>query len=115
MVLMLPVDTIQKVEKYLLLKRRQLEEQLKTLEARDPVVSESVIVPSEIGTDAWEADVHATAVVSKSHLLDYYHNITHALFKLHHGTYGICDKCGKVIDPKRLAVIPVTSYCLLCA
>jgi DnaK suppressor protein len=30
------------------------------------------------------------------------------------GTYGICEKCGKRIDPARLAALPYTALCIKC-
>jgi len=37
-----------------------------------------------------------------------------ALKKIEEGTYGICDVCGKKIDPKRLRVLPETPFCIEC-
>lgn len=30
------------------------------------------------------------------------------------GMYGICERCGKPIDPARLEAIPETTFCLEC-
>jgi DnaK suppressor protein len=30
------------------------------------------------------------------------------------GLYGICERCGKPIDPARLEAIPETTFCLEC-
>lgn len=35
-----------------------------------------------------------------------------ALHRLDAGTYGICEKCGKAIDPRRLAALPYVTLCL---
>ncbi len=35
--------------------------------------------------------------------------------RISEGTYGICERCGKAIDPGRLAVLPETSLCVECA
>lgn len=37
-----------------------------------------------------------------------------ALEKIKKGTYGICEKCGKKIDEKRLMALPTAKYCLNC-
>lgn len=37
------------------------------------------------------------------------------LSRISQGTYGICERCGKPIDPDRLAVLPDTSICVECA
>ena len=40
--------------------------------------------------------------------------VEHALEKFEHGTYGLCDKCGKLITPERLEALPQASLCLEC-
>jgi len=30
------------------------------------------------------------------------------------GTYGICERCGKPIDPERLKALPETTLCVKC-
>ncbi len=41
-------------------------------------------------------------------------NIGLALEKIKKGGYGICEKCGKKIDEKRLKVHPEARFCLKC-
>ena len=41
-------------------------------------------------------------------------DIEHALVKFEEGTYGLCDSCGKKIDPARLEALPQASLCLDC-
>ncbi len=38
-----------------------------------------------------------------------------ALRKAEEGDYGICEVCGKTIDPARLAILPDTKRCVQCA
>lgn len=40
--------------------------------------------------------------------------VEHALRKYEAGTYGICDLCGKPIDPARLEALPHANLCLEC-
>jgi DnaK suppressor protein len=40
--------------------------------------------------------------------------VEHALGKFEKGTYGMCDNCGKAIDPERLEVLPQASLCMNC-
>jgi RNA polymerase-binding protein DksA len=42
------------------------------------------------------------------------HEIEEALRKLDAGTYGLCEKCGRVIPSERLEAIPHTTYCINC-
>jgi DnaK suppressor protein len=41
-------------------------------------------------------------------------SVEHALEKIEKGTYGLCDNCGKKIDPERLEALPQASLCLNC-
>jgi DnaK suppressor protein len=40
--------------------------------------------------------------------------VEHALGKIQSGTYGICDNCGKPIDPGRLEALPQAAVCMNC-
>jgi len=41
--------------------------------------------------------------------------IRQALAKCAEGRYGICEHCGKPIDPERLEILPLTTWCIQCA
>lgn len=41
-------------------------------------------------------------------------SITRALRLAEAGMYGICERCGKAIDPARLEALPDASMCLKC-
>jgi RNA polymerase-binding protein DksA len=41
-------------------------------------------------------------------------DVEHALHKFKEGTYGLCDNCGKPIDPARLEALPQASLCMTC-
>ena len=40
--------------------------------------------------------------------------VERALNKFEAGTYGLCDSCGKPINPERLEALPQASRCLDC-
>ena len=39
-------------------------------------------------------------------------NIDHALRKINQGRYGICEKCGKLIERRRLKILPYARFCI---
>lgn len=41
-------------------------------------------------------------------------DITHALNRIQAGGYGICEDCGRPIDPERLEIFPQTTLCVAC-
>jgi len=42
------------------------------------------------------------------------YNVNKALKKITEGTYGICEKCSKPIDPERLNAFPSATCCMEC-
>lgn len=40
--------------------------------------------------------------------------VEHAQDKIKQGTYGLCDHCGKPINPERLEALPQANLCLDC-
>ena len=47
-------------------------------------------------------------------LRDIADQIEAALARLDEGTYGICERCGKPINPERLEAFPYVAYCIEC-
>ncbi|MCB9802953.1 TraR/DksA C4-type zinc finger protein [Candidatus Nomurabacteria bacterium] len=41
-------------------------------------------------------------------------NVNRSLKKIEEGDYGVCDKCGAPINPKRLEAFPSASTCMEC-
>jgi DnaK suppressor protein len=42
-------------------------------------------------------------------------SIEQALQKIGEGTYGVCERCHKEIDPERLKILPQANLCIKCA
>jgi DnaK suppressor protein len=40
--------------------------------------------------------------------------VERAIEKIGQGTYGLCDNCGKPIDPERMKALPQATLCLNC-
>jgi DnaK suppressor protein len=53
-------------------------------------------------------------IALEKQLSDYLTEIDHALEKFDSGTYGICEQCGKPIEPARLEALPHATLCLTC-
>jgi DnaK suppressor protein len=47
-------------------------------------------------------------------VLDQLAEVDNALGKFEKGTYGICESCGKPIDPARLEALPQATLCMSC-
>lgn len=53
-------------------------------------------------------------IVMEQRLNDNLNTIERALKKFEDGTYGLCDICGKPIDPARLEALPQATVCMTC-
>lgn len=87
---------------------------IRRLKREDPFATEDRSLIVEPGTDAAQLFSHERIAVLKDQLSGDLKEIEHALSKIKKGTYGICERCGKQIDEKRLVVKPQAIYCLKC-
>jgi DnaK suppressor protein len=65
----------------------------------------------EGATEAFELEKR---MALERRLTDTLAEVEHALKKDEAGTYGICDLCGRPIEPARLEALPQASLCLEC-
>lgn len=85
---------------------------IKRLKKDDPMLSTDRSLIVEPGTDAGVLFGHEQVVVFEQRLKRDLAEIETALKKIKKGTYGKCEKCGRVIDPARLEVKSSAIYCL---
>jgi RNA polymerase-binding transcription factor DksA len=52
------------------------------------------------------------AIVANSRLV--LHQVRAALARLDSGVYGVCERCGKPIEPRRLEALPYATLCRDC-
>ncbi len=50
----------------------------------------------------------------ENNIRDILAKIDAALEKLNKHTYGVCDRCGNLIDPARLKALPYANLCINC-
>ncbi|MBI2594255.1 TraR/DksA C4-type zinc finger protein [Candidatus Curtissbacteria bacterium] len=87
---------------------------IKRLRREDPFSTEDRAIIMEPGTDAAQLFSHEQIAVLEEQLKHDLNEIESALTKMKKGTYGICERCKKSIDPKRLGAKPQAVYCLKC-
>lgn len=65
------------------------------------------------------ADTNAEAVMLQLPLRrcreDLLHQVQAALARINSGTYGLCEHCGREIQPERLEALPYATLCINCA
>lgn len=87
---------------------------LKRLRREDPFTTEDRSIIVEPGTDAAQLFSHERIMILEGQLKKDLKEIEKALDKIKKGTYGICERCKKRIDPARLEAKPQAVYCLKC-
>ena len=65
--------------------------------------------------NAIEVSDYESNLSVEHHLEKELENIGSALKKTGEGTYGICSKCGKPINQKRLEAMPEATLCIECS
>jgi len=92
-----------------------LEEDLAALTAvpRDPMAA--VGFGKRIGDGTTEAVDRLTKVGTAEQLDAMRSDVVRALSKIEEGTYGLCDRCGRLIPEERLDARPWSVLCVDCA
>lgn len=103
---------IKKLTKKVEEQRNAIIGRLKRLRRDDPFSNTDRSLIVEPGTDAAALFGHEQTMVFQERLKSDLKEIETALKKIKKGTYGKCEKCGKLIEPKRLEVKPSAIYCL---
>jgi DnaK suppressor protein len=65
----------------------------------------------EEATESFELERRLTL---EKRLRDQLADVERALKKFEDGSYGLCDNCGKPINPQRLEALPQATLCLEC-
>ena len=110
-----PMNLIKPILGFLHLEEKKLEKQKKDLEAQDPFKDEKRIADNaSIDTDAAEQFGHANVEGLKGEIDKKLVQVRKAMTRIKLGKYGICEKCGQMIDTDRLTVFPETTVCVKC-
>lgn len=104
-----------KIRNILSQKKRELETRLKTLTTEDPFSdTERLMDNAASDTEAREEVGHERVEALKLEVSQQLAKVKKALSKIGIGRYGICERCGKPIDPQRLQVFPMADLCIAC-
>ena len=67
--------------------------------------------PGDFASVTFDREMDYTLEENEGRLLK---DIDAALVRIDNGTFGICQSCGKPIDPERLEALPYTTQCIDC-
>lgn len=106
-------------KKKLLEEKARLQEELKEVESGNLTESQSVISGENAYEDHFADSGTATFERERDlslerNVKDLLQRVEMALKSLEKGTFGICRRCGKEIDPARLKALPYADLCIDC-
>ena len=94
---------------------KRLTEQLEQLRASRPTDSRREGSPfGKREEEATEAAELENRMALEKRIIEQLAGIDSALDKFEQGSYGICESCGKSIDPARLEALPQATLCMSC-
>ncbi len=110
-----PLRILRPVADFLTQEVLRLERKKKDIAEEDPFVdSRRVLDNASPDTDAVEQIGHANAKALEGQINRKLIQIKKALTRIKIGKYGICERCGKMIDTDRLMIMPETTICIKC-
>jgi DnaK suppressor protein len=103
------------VRQVLTVKREELAAQLAVLTAvpRDPMAA--VSFGKRIGDGTTEAVERINQTGTANSIAAMLGDVDRALSKVEEGTYGVCDRCGLLINEDRLQARPWSVLCMECS
>ncbi|MBI2624244.1 TraR/DksA C4-type zinc finger protein [Candidatus Parcubacteria bacterium] len=116
-----PPETIARLKQKLATEEQAVREELGAIATKNPRVKGdfTVTYPEfgndvELDEDADEVEEFSNVLALEQRLENRLGLITRALAKIEGGQYGLCERCGKPIDPARLEAMPEAAACLKC-
>jgi DnaK suppressor protein len=79
------------------------------------LAQERSVSGNDIGDDAMQISEVSKNLALKRHLERLLEQIEAAIRRIEQGVYGLCERCGQMINPERLEVLPYATTCFGCA
>ncbi len=110
-----PLRILRPVADFLTQEVLRLEKKKKDIAEEDPFIdTRRVSDNASPDTDVVEQIGHAKAKALEGQINRKLIQVKKALARIKIGKYGICEKCGKMIDTDRLMIMPETTVCIKC-
>jgi DnaK suppressor protein len=110
-----PKEVLEPVNQYLTEKLSEVESKKKKLQKTDPFGDSARLNDNAaVDADAAEQVGHMQASAFKHSYEKAAIQLRKALSRLKFGKYGLCERCGQMIDTDRLAAMPTATLCLSC-
>lgn len=110
-----PLRVLKPIENFLRKEEKKLEKRKASLEKEDPFADPSRVNDNAAAdADAAEEVGHERVSALKREIDKGLIRIRKTLTRIRLGGYGLCVKCGKMIDTDRLAANPTAERCMKC-
>ena len=110
-----PWEVLEPVRKYLAERLSLLEKRKKVVVEADPFKDKTRLDDNAaMDTDAAEQVGHMQSSALKQALDRSIIQVRKAMSRMKFGKYGVCEKCGKMIDTDRLMIMPEATLCIEC-
>ncbi len=110
-----PKEVLGNLKSYLEQKQKDTEHRLADLKEEDPFSDPDRLTDIAASDSEAKAEFgHFTVAAAQNELNKTLIRVRKTLTKIKIGKYGICEKCGKMIDTDRLAAMPTAELCVSC-
>jgi len=114
-IIRIPFKLLRPIGKFLSLEAKRLERRKINLAKQDPFSDARRLIDNAASdSDANEQVGHEKATAMKKHVDRRLIQIKKALSRVKIGKYGLCEKCGRLIDTDRLMLMPEATLCVQC-
>ncbi|HUV43064.1 MAG TPA: TraR/DksA C4-type zinc finger protein [Patescibacteria group bacterium] len=114
-VITFPAKVLEPVRSFLSREEKRLQKRKKEISEADPFQDNRRLSDNAApDADAEEQSGHERAKAIRDQVDRKLIQIRKALSRIKIGKYGICEKCGKMIDTDRLMIMPETTVCVDC-
>jgi len=111
-----PLRVLRPIQNYLKNQEIKLKKRKKELEKEDPFNNTDRLIDNAASdSDAAEGIGHERVSALKREIDKSLIRIRKSLTRIKLGRYGLCSKCGKMINTDRLAINPTADLCVQCA
>jgi RNA polymerase-binding transcription factor DksA len=110
-----PAKLVEPIGHFLRREDKRLEKRKKEIDQADPFEDPRRLSDNAApDSDAAEQFGHERANAMREQVERKQIQIKKALARIKIGKYGICEKCGQMIDTDRLMVMPEATFCIKC-
>lgn len=111
----IPGKLLEPIKRFLEVELVKLKKEEKKIKENDPFKDNYRTLRNSVEDDLDEQIGHFDSEIKVNFVKKRIVQLRKALTFMKVGKYGICEKCGKMIDTDRLAISPESTVCVRCA